>query len=153
MSRTFPDPNQKFRHETITSPFTQMEALVIDTYDPTSPNRINNTAGFLVRTAIDLARYRRSAETHPDRREHYARMTRTAIYAANSRVQPWNFPQSTDLSYVDAIQHDISQLPWEKVPETFVPTVARTAPYSGSEQPVWVQFKPQTSSGWSEMPA
>jgi hypothetical protein len=143
-TRTFSDPTPSVRFETTTSPPTDDEAHIAstDVFDPIAPDPVENLTGFVVRCAVDIARYERSISIYPEKRAHYERLIRCATFAAQARI---NMTAETEggASAVQAVRTSLDQVSWEKAPDVPLPVVRPTLPYSGTEAPFETTFVPQ----------
>lgn len=79
-----PDPN--FKAPNTTSSATFYEALLSEIYDPIDPDEGKNTAGLMIRAAVDRARYERSANANPKERARYERLGEATLVMCQKRL-------------------------------------------------------------------
>lgn len=144
----FSDPNPDIKFKRTTSNPTEAEAILVDKFDPLSPNRVENVAGVVIRAAVDIARYRRSAESNP---EHYERLERTAQHFASVRVAHSCVEQPGFLEQITAVLGEVN---WDTAIDVPRPQVSITIPYAGTEAgPVTVAFINQPTVNRAALPA
>lgn len=92
-------------------------------------------AGFIMRGAIDVARYNRSIEANPERSAHYERLIRCATRFMNGRVTEYYGSHGSEI--VDQAEIIIRDIDWQFC--DLEPTITRpgAVPYDGTE-PSWV---------------
>lgn len=123
--RIISDPNPQETYTIITSKPTGSEGDLIETFDPISPDVVENVTGFIVRNAVDIARYKASANEHPEKTEHYARLTRCAIFAAKMRVAT-AYTENDGKQTIDGITTAINTIDWATVPRVVKPVIMLT---------------------------
>lgn len=147
---TFPEPYPPMSLERQTSPLTEAEGQISEKYDPVSSDPVENIAGLLVRTAVDIARYQRSREADP---EHYDRLTQSAAFMAQSRLVMAVTAESDKAVSPEAVREAVDLIAWSETPSVARPAINTTVPYDGSEPPVTLTFQPQAIIHRQALPA
>lgn len=85
-NRIFSDPNPNFKFTSKVSPINDGEDRIMEYFDPLEEDPIKNLAGFIARSAVDIARYDRSIRSYPEKTEHFQRLIRAATFMAQTRA-------------------------------------------------------------------
>lgn len=113
------------------------EKQLIEKFDPLAGSAIENHAGLITRTAVEIARYNRTIanECTPEATEHYQRLIRTAEYLTQIRMLEL---ATTDPEAASQVKSLIDSVEWP----TVRPEVNFPVSYDGTEPAVTVTFKP-----------
>lgn len=147
---TFPEPYPSVAFEPQTSPPTEAEIQILEKYDEVSSDPVENIAGLLIRTAVNIARYQRSMEADPER---YTRLSHSAKFMAQTRLVMAVTAEEGKIVPVKAIEQAVEAISWKDIPTVPRPTVISTLPYAGTEPPATVIFQPQPTEFWRNLPA
>lgn len=119
--KTFPDPSPEKKITRITSEPTEGEIFLAEKYEPLGCDIVTTMAGFLIRSSVDIARYRRSLVAHPEKVEHYERLIRCTDTAARIRLK--EICREFGAPIIDAVATELSGIDWEVAPELPVPEI------------------------------
>lgn len=123
--RTFADPNPHEKYVPITSNATGSEKLLVETFDPIAPDAAENLTGYIIRQAVDIARYKASIKDHPEKTKHYDRLTRCASFAAKMRVAR-AYKEEDGKQIIDNVTTAIDHIDWTTVPRVVRPVIIQT---------------------------
>lgn len=111
-------------------------------------------AGFVMRGAIDVARYQRSIEAHPERTAHYERLIRCATRFMNGHVT--EYYGNHGITLIEQTETIIKGVDWQFC--DLEPTITQPGvmPYDGTEASWAVDLVPPSipiSTQRAELPA
>ena len=150
--KTHSDPSPSEKFVPITSAPTEAEQFIAKKYEPTGGDVVTSITSFIIRAAVDMARYKRSLINHPEKSEHYERLIRTAAFAAQTRVV--NTCQEMGIHTIDSVATELAGINWEFAPDVPVPEVRTVSdPYDVTVVPRELHFSRQVNVDRKALPA
>lgn len=115
------------------SPFTDYEIAIVEKYDPLSEDNSEKVAGHIVRSAVNIARFRRSVGHD---RAHRQRLIESAVTSAVSRFAMAAVTGEVAPASADDIRERIDAIDWDGAKGVPRPIVAEAVQPNGSIAPV-----------------
>lgn len=147
MTNKYQDPNPSQKFTPITERMTESEEFLVEKFEPLASDSVEQITGFIVRSTVDIARYKRSISRHPDKETHYRKLVKATQIQTNVRFN--HFAQDNPDSVEDAIG-TLASLDWSTINPRITSTVV---PYSGTEPKYNVEFTPTPAINQHDLPA
>lgn len=153
-TKKFQDPTPEQTKGFITFKPSDAETALIEKYDPLSPDLVKNIAGLIVRSAVDISRYERSAVSHPEKAKHYKRLIDCAVIQVSRRLCYMAAEKAENsTAFIAELETELEKLPWSSARATHKPRISVAVPADGTEWPYGVQFIAAPSYQRSQLPA
>jgi len=140
-------------------PISDDERYLAEIYDPVTPDIYENTAGFIVRAAVDISRYRRGKQNPSADANHLSKLEKATVTQVTARLAAQAVRADEmeigggSSSFIDEVRKLTSELPWERTPGVLIPRISRTLPEVGTEHPFQVSFISQPDQQRAALPA
>ncbi len=113
------------------------EGMLAEKFDPLSGSVVEQYAGVIVRSAVDIARYARTIAEHDHTKEHYERLIRATEHFA--RIRFVRFAEHSP-EQAAQVRDAIEEIEWP----TVQPVISFPLSYDGSEPAAELSFLPFT---------